>query len=179
VTRATDWAAAPLARATLVSALSGGQGEWAALRVPAHGPSIAGVDDRAAELADAIERRRQVSDGEVRKRSGIAGTRPTTVDSEAQVVCVRLPPRSGRGGPRLEGDAEDAVPEPQGAVGIIGRELDEWRGHDAEYGRRFALNDMRTVRNLEALQADGLVTHIADGSWALTQAGVQRLRDGQ
>ena len=40
-------------------------------------------------------------------------------------------------------------------------------------------NDMRTALNLEDLQADGLVARMADGTWALTQAGVERLRDGQ
>jgi hypothetical protein len=39
--------------------------------------------------------------------------------------------------------------------------------------------DMRTVLNLESLQADGLVAPMADGSWALTQAGVERLREAQ
>jgi hypothetical protein len=40
-------------------------------------------------------------------------------------------------------------------------------------------NDMRTMLNLEALEADGLVAQVADGSWALTQAGIERLRDDQ
>jgi hypothetical protein len=38
---------------------------------------------------------------------------------------------------------------------------------------------MRTVLNLESLEADGLVAPMADGSWALTQAGVERLREAQ
>jgi hypothetical protein len=40
-------------------------------------------------------------------------------------------------------------------------------------------NDMRTMLNLEALEADGLVEEMGDGSWALTPAGVERLRDSQ
>src|SRR6185312_17527912 len=55
----------------------GGQRERAALGVPAHGPLIAGMDDRASEFADEVERSGQVSDGEVRKGSGIAGTGST------------------------------------------------------------------------------------------------------
>jgi hypothetical protein len=39
--------------------------------------------------------------------------------------------------------------------------------------------DMRTPLNLEALRADGLVVPADDGSWALTQAGVERLRDNR
>jgi hypothetical protein len=45
--------------------LLGGRGrqrERAALGVPAHGPPIAGVNDRAAELEDALECRGQVGD---------------------------------------------------------------------------------------------------------------------
>ena len=38
-------------------------------------------------------------------------------------------------------------------------------------------DDMRTPLNLEALAADGLVERMPDGSWALTQAGVERLRE--
>jgi hypothetical protein len=97
------------------------------------------VDDGAAERADAVERCGQVGDGEVRKASGVAGTRSSLVDSEAQVVGVLLPPRSGHGGPWSEGDPEDSVPEPQGAIGVVGREFDEWGGHGRKYGQRFAL----------------------------------------
>src|SRR5687767_13681346 len=61
----------------------GGQRERAALGVPAYGPLVAGVDDRAAKFADALERSGQIRDGEVRKASGIAGTGSTIVDSQA------------------------------------------------------------------------------------------------
>ena len=102
----------------------GGQRERAALGVPAYCPPIARVDDRAAEFANALECRGQVRDGEVRKGSGIAGTGSTIVDSEAQVVDVGLPPRSGRSGPWQEGDPEDSEPEPPRASGIVGWEFD-------------------------------------------------------
>jgi hypothetical protein len=39
--------------------------------------------------------------------------------------------------------------------------------------------DMRTPLNLQSLAADGLVEEASDGVWALTEAGVQRLRDDQ
>ena len=76
------------ARATIVPVLltgcrRGGQRERAALGVPAHGPPIAGMDDRAAELADALECRGQVGDGEVGQGGRVAGARSTLVDSEA------------------------------------------------------------------------------------------------
>jgi hypothetical protein len=69
---------------------------------------------------------------------GIPGTRSSLVDAEAQAVGVRLPPRSGRGGPWSEGDPEDSVPEPQGAFGVVGREFDEWAGHARKYDQQFA-----------------------------------------
>jgi copper chaperone len=99
------------------------------------------VDDRAAEFADALERRRQVLDGEVRKGSGIAGTGSTIVDSEAQVVGVGLPTRSGLSGPWQERDPEDSEPEPPRAIGIVGWEFDQWSGHGRKYGRQFVLAD--------------------------------------
>jgi hypothetical protein len=39
--------------------------------------------------------------------------------------------------------------------------------------------DMRTGLNLQSLAADGLVRENAPGVWALTEAGVQRMRDDQ
>jgi hypothetical protein len=54
----------------------GGQRERAALGVLARGPTIARVDDRAAELADALDRRRQVGDGELGKARRVAGPGP-------------------------------------------------------------------------------------------------------
>jgi hypothetical protein len=69
----------------------GGERERAALGVPAHRPPFAGVDDRAAELADALECRGQVGDGEVGQGAGVAGARSTLVDSQAQAIGVGLP----------------------------------------------------------------------------------------
>src|SRR5918996_5548130 len=107
----------------------GGNGERAARGVPAHGPPVAGVDDRAAELADALEGRGQVGDGEVGQGGGVAGPGSTLVYSEAQTVGVGLPSGSGRGVPWRQGDAEDSVPEPAGAIGVVGRKLDQGGGH--------------------------------------------------
>jgi len=46
---------------------------------------------------------------------------------------------------------------------------------DEAIGRGHA--DMRTPLNLRALEADGLVERLPDGTWALTRAGVERLRE--
>jgi hypothetical protein len=119
--------------------LGGGQGERVALGVPAYGPPIAGVDDGAAALADPVKRCGQVGDAEIGEGSGVTGTRSTLMDPEAQIVGVGLPPRSGCRGPRREGDPQDPMPKPQGAIGIVRRELDEWCGHERKYGQWSAL----------------------------------------
>jgi hypothetical protein len=56
-------------------------------------------------------------------------------------------------------------------VGVRVAELDEAIGR----GRA----DMRTPLNLASLEADGLVRKLADGTWALTDAGVQWLREDE
>jgi hypothetical protein len=114
----------------LVGCGRGGQRERAALRVPAHGPAITGVDDRAAELADAFECRGHVGDGEVGQGGGVAGARSTLVDSKTQAVGVGLPPGSGRGRSWRKSDPKDSVPEPAGAIGIVGRKLDQRHRHE-------------------------------------------------
>ena len=57
----------------------------------------------------------------------------------------------------------------QAGVGVPVAVLDEAIGR----GRA----DMRTPLNLQSLEAEGLVELLADGTWALTEAGIQRLRE--
>jgi hypothetical protein len=90
------------------------------------------VDDRSTELTYVLERFGQVCDGEIGKASRIAGTRPTVMDAQAQVVGLGLPPRSGSGGPWREVHPEDSLPEAARAIGIVGREFDQGRGHGRE-----------------------------------------------
>src|SRR5439155_14536367 len=59
----------------------------------------------------------------------------------------------------------------QADVGVPVAVLDEAIGR----GRR----DMRTPLNLQSLEGDGLVRQLADGTWALTEAGVRWLREDQ
>jgi hypothetical protein len=156
------------ARAAVVPVLltgcwRGGQRERAALRVPAHGPAIAGMDDRAAELADAVEGRGHVGDGEVGQGGCVAGAWSTLVDSEAQVVGVGLPPGSGRGGSWRKGYPKDSVPEPAGAIGIVGRKLDQRRGHGREYDRRSRALVLRAT------------SRSACGDWCVASAASARL----
>ena len=46
---------------------------------------------------------------------------------------------------------------------------------DAAVGRH--RGDMRTPLNLQSLAAEGLAERLSDGTWALTEAGIQRLRE--
>jgi hypothetical protein len=59
----------------------------------------------------------------------------------------------------------------QAGVGVAVDALDEaiGRGH----------GDMRTPLNLASLKAEGLIEEAAPGTWALTQAGIARLREDQ
>jgi hypothetical protein len=38
---------------------------------------------------------------------------------------------------------------------------------------------MRTPLNLQSLEGEGLVRQLGDGTWALTEAGIERLREDQ
>ena len=59
----------------------------------------------------------------------------------------------------------------EAGIGVPVPDLDEAIGR----GRR----DMRTPLNLASLEADGLVRRLEDGTWALTEAGVEWLRQDQ
>jgi hypothetical protein len=57
------------------------------------------------------------------------------IPSRRSPVLGRLSP-SGRCEPRRKHDAENAVPEAAGPIGIVGRNSDRGRGHGREYGQR-------------------------------------------
>jgi len=59
----------------------------------------------------------------------------------------------------------------EAGVGVPVAVLDEAIGR----GR----GDMRTPLNLASLEADGLVRRLEDATWALTEAGVQWLREDE
>jgi hypothetical protein len=96
------------------------------------------VDHRPAELTYAFERPGQVGDSEVRKGSGIPGTGTTLVNSQAEAVGVGLPPGSGPGGSRHKVNPKHSTPEALGTIGVVGRELDQGRGHEDKYGQQVA-----------------------------------------
>ena len=57
----------------------------------------------------------------------------------------------------------------EAGVGVPVAVLDEAVGRSG--------GDMRTPLNLRSLEADGLVRETAQGVWALTEAGVEHLRE--
>ena len=59
----------------------------------------------------------------------------------------------------------------EAGVGVSVGALDEAIGR----GRA----DMRTPLNLASLESEGLVQQLAGGTWALTEAGVERLREDE
>src|SRR2546430_1574810 len=83
--------------------------ERAPLRVSADRPARAGMDDRAAELDDAGERRLEVAHGEVGQRDAVAGPRPAWVKAEFGPCRVRLQPAALPLPPIVEGDAEQPL----------------------------------------------------------------------
>ena len=109
--------------------LVGGEGEGAALGVPAHRPALAGVDHRAAVLDDPFQGRRDVADREVGEGARVAGAGAALVHAEAQAVVGGLPAGAGGLAARLGRYAEDPAPEAEGALRVVGGELDERLGH--------------------------------------------------
>jgi hypothetical protein len=91
------------------------------------------MDHRAAELADALQRRLQVADGEVGERSGVARARPTLVEPKAKAIVLDLPSRTGFGGSRSKLGAQHPAPEAASAIGVVGGELDQRDRHELEY----------------------------------------------
>src|SRR6266516_1191125 len=91
------------------------------------------MDDRAAELADALRCRSQVADGEVGEGGGVAGTRPALVNPEPKAANLDLPSGAAVGWSRQKLDAQHAVPEAASAIGVVSGEFDQRGGHQAEY----------------------------------------------
>jgi hypothetical protein len=91
------------------------------------------MDDRAAELANAFEGRRQVADREVGEGGGVARTRPALVDPKAKAVILDLPSRACFGGSWDELGAQHTAPETASAIGVVSGELDQRDQHQPEY----------------------------------------------
>src|SRR6201999_2323061 len=116
-TNAAAWRARPSVRPTPLALL---EGEGGALGVAADRPALAGVDDRAAEVLDLTQGAGHVGDREVGERGGVAGAAAALVDADPDAARVGDPagalPRPALG----EVDFEQAPPEAQGALGVVG-----------------------------------------------------------
>src|SRR5262249_47271632 len=108
-----------------------GEPERAALGVAADRPPGPRVDHLAAELDDALQRRLDVGDLEVRQRDTVSGARAALVHTELRAPGARLPPVPFLALTRFQLDFEEPLPEAARALRVVGRELDE-RDHETE-----------------------------------------------
>src|SRR5437588_2458627 len=98
---------------------------------------------RSAKHSHALQRRRQILDREVGQRERVAGTAPTRVYANVSRLAVGLPSVAFSVMARIYPDAEDAGPEAQGALRIVGGKLDQ-RGSDGNHQRRANLSRAQT-----------------------------------
>jgi hypothetical protein len=83
------------------------------------------VDDLTAEVADPLQRRVHVWNGEIRERHPIAGARPSRMEAERGTSPVSLPPFPFTLVAALKLHVQEPVPEPAGPSRVVGGELDE------------------------------------------------------
>jgi hypothetical protein len=105
------------------------EAEGAALGVAAHDPALTGMDHFAAGQPDAVERRQQVVDGEVRQRKAVARAAPPLVEPERRPSAVGLPALPLGFRPRLQAHPEHAGPEDPRPLRVLRGELHQhyWR----------------------------------------------------
>ena len=102
-----------------------GQGEGRRLRVLADRPSLTGVDDAPAELADALERRGEIADHEVGQREGVPGTASArSARRSAGSARVRLPASPSASGRASSSTPSSPVQKRRARTGV-GGELDQ------------------------------------------------------
>jgi hypothetical protein len=83
------------------------------------------VDDAAAELGDALERRGDVVDLEVGQRERVPGPAAAFVHADGRCAGAGLPARALPLAALLELGFQQAAPEAQRALRVVGRELDQ------------------------------------------------------
>jgi hypothetical protein len=83
------------------------------------------MDHASTEASDLLERGVHIRDGEVRQRGRIARTRTAFVNAQRRIPAVGLPAATFGLIALGERDAEQPRPEPQRAIGIISRKLDQ------------------------------------------------------
>jgi hypothetical protein len=104
--------------------------ERASLAVPADAPPLPRVNDLSAELADPVQRRLHVRDGEVWERYPVAGSGAPRVQAERGTGSAGLPafPFVGCTFPEL--DTQEPGPKAVRPGHLVGREL-----HESDRGR--------------------------------------------
>src|SRR5688500_16516972 len=96
----------PLTAGPELRRVRAGEPERRSLGVPADHPGLAGVDDLAAECADALHGGVEIVDGEVGEREAVAGAAPPLVQPELDPVPVALPAPALLGSAAAERDLE-------------------------------------------------------------------------
>ena len=83
------------------------------------------MDHRSAERSDPLQRHFKISDGEVRQRDCVAWPGAALVHTHRRGIRMCLPSASLLGRAVLELGAEQAAPEPQRTLSVIGGKLDQ------------------------------------------------------
>src|ERR1700750_232168 len=96
------------------------------------------MDHGTAQVLDALKRGGKIGNREVGQRRGVAWTRAALVHTEAELTAFGLPARPRVASARSEIRIEHTSPEPQGALRIVSRKLDQRRPHDGSMGGREA-----------------------------------------
>lgn len=83
------------------------------------------MDNASAQCLDVHERLGHITHGEVRQRERIARTTPPLMDADRRDLRTRLPAIPLRTLTNLQLDTEQPAPKTQGALRIVGGELNE------------------------------------------------------
>jgi hypothetical protein len=92
---------------------------------------LARVDDLAAEILDLAQRAGDVGDREVGQGGGVAGAAAALVDADPDALGLGHPAGPFALAARAQVDLEQFAPEPLGALGVVGGELDQRRHQPA------------------------------------------------
>ncbi len=124
------------------------QPEGAPFRILTDGEALTGVDDGTAQVGNPLQGSPNVPHPEVGQGHRIARTSASRVKPQLGPVAMRLPTVSFIGAAGVEAYLQHAPPEPSGALGIIGRKLDQ-RDRGIRHGVTIA--DCRRTPDLHRL----------------------------
>lgn len=101
------------------------QAERASFGIPTDRPLRPGMDHASPQRRDLLERGLHLRDSEVGQRERVSRSGATFVNAQHRSAALGLPAATLALAPLAELDAEQARPEPPGAIRIISRELDQ------------------------------------------------------